>query len=117
MAINTTPVAVGQKTEASWGNNVYGDLLALGITRAQTGLVAVTVSSGTSFGTATVTFPTPFASLPTIVTAPVSSAIGTGFLVGTLVTLLSATQFTVRLWLSAGVASTITPAVHWIALD
>lgn len=117
MAIETTPVAVGQKTEAAWGNHVYSDLLTLGITKAQTGTVPVTISTGTAFGTATVVFPTAFATLPTINVTVVSSSIGTGFLVGTLVTLLSATQFTVRVTLSSGVASTITPQVHWIALD
>jgi hypothetical protein len=106
-------VAVGDKVTAAGHNAVVADLTTLG--DLQGGAVSVTINSGTSFGTASVTFPTPFSASPMISTTIVTSAIGTGFLAGTIVTALSATGFTVRLWLSANVSSTINPSVQWQA--
>lgn len=112
--MTTAPlVAVGDKVTAAWANAVVADLTALG--DLQGGAVSVTINSGTSFGTASVTFSPAFASSPMISTTIVTSSIGTGFLAGTIVTALSATGFTVRLWLSANVSSTITPSVQWQA--
>lgn len=109
----TPPVAVGDKVTAAWGNAVVADLTALG--DLQSGAVSVTINSGTSFGTASVTFSPAFASSPTINTTIVTTVIGTGFLASTMVTALSATGFTVRLTLSSAVGSTITPSVQWQA--
>lgn len=94
-----------------------GDFTALGFTKGQMGSVAVTINSGTSFGTATVTFPDAFAGVPTVSAVPVSSAISSGFKVGLIVTSVTASQMVVRVDLSSNVASTVTPSVHWTAFD
>jgi hypothetical protein len=93
------------------------ELTALGFSRGQMGSVPVTISSGTSFGTAVVTFPVAFAAVPTVSAVPVSSAIGSGFKVGLIVRSVTTTTMEVRVDLSANVSSTVTPSVHWMAFD
>ena len=112
--MTTAPlVAVGDKVTAAWANAVVADLTTLG--DLQGGAVSVSITSGTSVGSATVTFPTPFASSPFISVTLVTSVIGSGFRTDLVVTALTATSFTVRLGLSANVGSTVSPSVHWQA--
>jgi hypothetical protein len=106
-------VAVGDKNTAAGFNAVVADLVTLG--DWQSGTVSVTITSGTSVGSATVTFPSAFTSSPFISVTLVTSVIGSGFRTDLVVTALSATSFTVRLGLSANVGSTINPSVHWQA--
>lgn len=106
-------VSVGEKVTADWGNDVVSELGTTG-TRVQSGSVTVVIISGTN-GTATVTFPIPFAATPAVVCQPMS-ALGPAVGATVLVTARSSTQFTVRYELAAATAAGINWVVDWVAV-
>jgi hypothetical protein len=108
VVVPAKPVA-GQPIETAWGELAHDTAVAMDI---QSGVASVAVAGAVS-GTATVTFPRPFASAPTVVCALVSTSVAYLALVIT-----APTATAVGLGLThktAGTSFTDTRQVAWIA--